>query len=571
MTIHSRNAAIVSSAQRVVSSLALAAMLTIAFSAFVQAAVAQPAPAMPVVQGESLRRLNAMLASNLALSPENQAPTTFHNAISLADADVVARAQTLSAQAGHNGLHYDFFRFRALFDKARAIKADKVDIPAATYHIYPPVNLPAGQSLIEASLLSHVVIDGHGATLSFVSTGTPEAPLDKTYPRAGIHFGRSDHTTLRNLTVDWSDPLAVPVRISGTGQPGSPQTLTVDPAYPVNAALPIPLRGVMPYNVDQRQFIRSRDLGADGYAAWAKAYSPSGAMMYLCPPAASGVPASACFRYMGHQVYAFGTNEHLSPLPPKPGNFLAGVRDNNFAAIVADGATSYLTLSGITIYSSPGQGVVIVNAGKAIHVTHVRIVRKPDAMIAPGEPKRLISTLSDGMDVINSAGDVVVEDCEIANQADDGFNIRAAMARADVVDAHTVNVRAGAVANFYRVGGLVDVYDDKGINLIAANVAITTVAPPTPGKGLFTVGLASTSPALPIRSAFSIGIATTSSCGGPRSMTAPNAASWCMMRASRSSTADLNEPPKARCSCCMTTSPAQPRARWPATLSSPAI
>ncbi len=462
--------------------------------------VAQAVSGLPPVQGEALKRSDSLIAANAALAAENQAPTAFHNVVGLDDPDVVARAHTLTIQAGHGDLNYDYFRFKALFDKARAAKADKVDIPAGAYRIYPPQNFPAGQGLIEASGLSHAVIDGHGATVSFASIGTAQAPLDKVYPRAGIHMSRADHVTLRNFVMDWYEPLAVPVRVGGTGLPGSPQTLTVDPAFPVDPQVPIPLRGVMPYNVPQRKFVLSRELGPDDFAVWQREHSPQGSMAYLCPAAISGVPASTCFRYIGHQTYAFGATERLSPVPSKPGNFIATVRDNNFAAIVADGASSYLTISAITIYNSPGAGVVVINSGRATHVDHVRIVRKPDALLAPGEQPRFISTLSDGMDVINSAGDVVIEDCEIANQADDGLNIRAAMVRAIPVDTHTFQAIAGAVDHFYRVGGLVDVYDDKGINVLASKIAIAAIVPPAPGSRKYTVTLAGTMP--PLRRGF---------------------------------------------------------------------
>eukprot|EP01037_Dinobryon_pediforme_P018708 gene18708-19009_t len=435
----------------------------------------------PQVTGIAAERTAAIVAANRALSPENAVPTSFQNPVSLDDADVVARARVLSDQAGHNGLHYDYFRFRVAMEKLRQTKGDKLDIPKATYRLYPPDRFPAGQGVVEVSGLSHVVIDGHGSTLLFYYVGNSSAPLTNVHPRAGIHLLRSDHIVVRDLVLDWPEPMAVPVRINGSGRDGHPQTMTVDPAFPIDPGSPMPIAGFIPFDVKNHRFLLSRDRDPDDFSAWQAQHARGGAMPYTCPSQNTGASAAACFRYTGGQTYTFGPNEHFYPVPVKNGNFLATVRDNNFAAVVGDGLLSYVTLSGLTIYSSPGAGIQFIGSGPALRITHCRIVRKPDALLLPGEQRRFLSTVADGVNFISTAGDLVLEDSEIADQGDDGLNVNATLRLGKATGPNTLLAPKLGVPNFYRVGGVIDVLDEKARNMVTPNATIDAVLPPSAG------------------------------------------------------------------------------------------
>jgi hypothetical protein len=488
------------------STLVLALATCVATAACAQ--VLPPAPgaaARPFAQGMSAERVAAMAAANKALSAENQPPTSFKLVVSLTDPDVVAQAQALSDKAGHGGLHYQYFLFRSAIDKVRHTHADKLDIPVSTYRIYQPVDLRPGVGLVDLVNLSHVVVDGHGSTLLFYSYGKAIAPLTAGRTHAAIRLTGSDHLVLRDLVIDWDEPLAVPATVSGTGQPGSSQTLTVDPAFRIDPGSPIPITLVDPFDVRRRSFGLSRDMSAADFAAWNAEQERGGSLGYLCPTAASGVSPAACFRYVGGQTYAFGAGERLFPVPPSAGNFLATARDNNYGAIIVDGGASFIDIDGVAIYSSPGSAIGLIGAGPAVRIAHCHITRKPDALLRPGEQRRFISTLSDGMDVITSAGDVVIEDNEIGYQGDDGLNIRSDVRAATATAAYTLSaVPAWGGASYYRVGGLVDIYDAKARNLVASGVPIIASSPSTQNPGQMQLVLAQTMPALQTGQAYRI-------------------------------------------------------------------
>jgi hypothetical protein len=438
-------------------------------------------------RGAASEHVDAILAGNKALAPENGAAPAGQVVVDLTDPDVVAQAQAQAQKAGNASLYNDFFRFAAAVQKVRRLHADTLNIPHGTYHIYPTAGLPNGAGLIQLSDLSHVTIEGNGSTLLFASIGTAAAPLLSVHPRGGIVFTRTDHITLHNVVLDWSEPLAVPVTVSGS--PGGRQTLTVDPAYPIDPAVPMPIRIFIPFDVVHRNYGLAREMSPADLAAWYAPYQPGGAMPYTCPAAASNAAASACFQHQSGQVYVFGPSERFGPVPPHAGNFLASVRDNGFGAVIVGGASSFVTLDGVVVYSSPGQGIQLINAGQGLHVVRCRVVRKPDELLQPGEPKRLISTLSDALNVITSGGDVVIEDSEFAFSGDDTLNIRSDMRGGQAADGATLMATQAAVANYYRAGSTVDLYANGGRDLVARHVPVAQVVPPAPGQNLYRVML----------------------------------------------------------------------------------
>jgi hypothetical protein len=488
-----------------VSWLGLVAASSFATAACAQApSGAQSALARPVPRGVGAERSNTIVQADKALSAENSVTSPPQLVVRLTDADVVAKARALSDKAGHGGLHYDYYRFAAAIDKVQQTHADMLDIPKDTYHIYPPIGFPNSHGLINLADLSHVVVEGNGSNLLFTSIGNATAPLDTVHPRAGIQIARSDHLTLRNLVMDWEEPLAVPVRV--IGKFGPEQKLVVDPAFPINPASPMPIRVFKPFDVPHRSFGLSRAMSPAEFAAWTAAYQGGSGMgmPYTCQAPISGISSSTCFRFVGGQTYAFGPNERFGPIPPHDGNFLATVRDNNFGAIILDGGSSYLTIEGVTVYSSPGAGLQLVNAGDAIHVSHLQITRKPDQLLRPGEQPRFISTLADGINVISSGGDVVIENSEIGFVTDDGINIRSDMRVGKATAPGTIQVTSAAVENYYRAGRLIDVYTNGARDLVTRNVTVSQVIPPAPGQSLYTLVLGSGSPRLRVGEAYQV-------------------------------------------------------------------
>lgn len=432
-------------------------------------------------------RENVITSHNRALEALVAEPAAQGPVVTLDDADVVAAARDSAAKAGRSDLYFDYFRFRAAIDKVRRTGAGRLDIPAGTYHLYPPPGFPNNGGIIDMRELSHVVVDGHGALLLFSYVGRADAPLAGIHPRSGIHVTGGQGIVVRNLTMDWDETLAVPVTVSADGAGGT-QQLHVDPRYPIDSGATLPIRAVFPFKVGTRTYYPSREMGPAESVVWRRWYN-GGRRPYVCAPPAAGASAADCFRYTGRQTYALGPSQRFDPFPAEPGNFLATARDNAFAAILIDGVAADVGIENVTIWSSPGAGIVVINGGPGIRIAGNHIVRKPDALLRPGEAPRLISTLSDGIDINSAGGGVVIENNEVANQADDGLNIVASLRPAQVTGADSVTAKGGAVGTYFRAGGKVDIYAAKGNALLATDIAITSVAPAaTPGFYALTLG-----------------------------------------------------------------------------------
>ncbi len=491
--------------RRVWRKLALATMLASAVSglpvaasgqAIVAGATVAPGVTLPAVSGVAADRLAALVASNLALSPENMAPATFRTPVSLADPDVVAAARAQSDKAGHGGLHYNYYLFRAAIAKVHRLNADYLDIPAGTYRIYQPLDMAKGTGIVDLSHLSHVVVDGHGANLLFYYYGKAIAPLISVVARAAVRLSGSDHVVLRNLVIDWDEPLVVPITI---GEQNGRQAMFVDPAFPVDPGSPLPITSFGQYDIARRSFQISRFVSQGDRDALHQLMSPGGQAPWTCTTHTSDGQPTPCYNYVGNQTYLFGPTEHFRPVPPSAWNFTARVRDNNFGAVIIDGRASFITVDNVTIYSAPGLGLGIIGAGPAMHINNVHIKRKPDALLRPGEPKRLMSTTADGINVLTSGGDVVIENSEVSNQADDGINIRSLMSPYKATAPFALDTPQTLDKSYMPVGSTVDLFDDRAQNLLAAKVQVTdvqfrpathtysvtlapTIAPLVPGK-----------------------------------------------------------------------------------------
>jgi hypothetical protein len=149
MTNDLRNAKNLLIAKRATRTFSLGVLFGMCWTTCAIPANALPATTMPALHGEALQRTNAMIASNAALAPDNQIPTIFKNVVSLDDLDVVAAARAQSLAAGHDNLHYNYYLFLAALDKVRSTRADKLDIPKNTYHIYEPQSLKNNTGIVD--------------------------------------------------------------------------------------------------------------------------------------------------------------------------------------------------------------------------------------------------------------------------------------------------------------------------------------------------------------------------------------------------------------------------------------
>src|SRR4029077_3272017 len=73
-------------------------------------------------------------------------------------------------------------------------------------------------------------------------------------------------------------------------------------------------------------------------------------------------------------------------------------------------------LDNVTIYTSPGFGIAVLQGSSGLAISNCKVTR------APGRP---ISTAADALHITNSGGDILIENNVFAYQGDDGLNINA--------------------------------------------------------------------------------------------------------------------------------------------------
>ncbi len=376
--------------------------------------------------------------------------------VSLDDASIVDAA--IKAAGGNNDL-VDYYLFYYALQKAQSTHASVLNIPARTYNLRQPTNHNVGWGTIHIVGLSDLTIEGNGSTLNFYSEKA----------RAGIHISKDQRILLKNITMDWIPYLAYPATLSTDPQTKRPM-LTIDPAYPIDAANPPPIRTVMWYDFPNRDNMASRKLTPAQLNVW-NAEVTSGQFPYTCgPPPAD---PTLCFKPMGGQNFLFGTNEHLSPLPPTDTKVVATARNNNFGAIVIDGGNN-ISLEDVTIYNSPGAGIQALYAGKGLRLTRCVLTRKPDSLLAPGENPRLVSTMSDAFDAIATEGSILIENSEFAYQGDDGININGSLVLPHVIDSQTLSI-AMSTPGFYLASDTVSLYHSSNLGAVALNQPLAEV------------------------------------------------------------------------------------------------
>jgi len=281
--------------------------------------------------------------------------------------------------------------------------------PHWTLGTYPATPLTAPDSLVDLD------IDLSNSTLNF------------TAPTTGIWIMNAARIRLENATLDWP---TLHIASLGTivADPTNPghQALVLDPQYPAMDPLtggPVQIEAVDPWddstdptiapgrfdlnatNADEVYFIfgnapQPTYVGAT--AAGAETFSCSSCTFQNSPADSTCSMFNGCANFDG---FAPGTRV-----------IVRHYVYNGFGVLV--NWSNDVDLENIHILTGPGMGIVEQNAGgfRGIKVAASSIKR------APG---RLISTASDGINLSQFLGDVLIENDEIAYQGDDAVNVSA--------------------------------------------------------------------------------------------------------------------------------------------------
>jgi hypothetical protein len=243
--------------------------------------------------------------------------------------------------------------------------------------VYNFLSGPRGPHL-KISGLSDVVLDGNGSVLNFSD------------PRPGIAFSNITRVAMKNFTIDWPQlqisSLATIVASGGKGPRHFTYDLQIDPEF-INAASPKTYKAIYSWDSKHGYWSLNHPDHGGGYNT-GQAVTASGA--------AQNVPS------FSHQL--------------EPGEHVVIRHYTTEGDAIDIYRRQDVTLQNITIYSSPGFGIGVLDGSSGLVVADCKVTR------ASGRP---ISTAADALHINNCAGNMIIEGNLFAYQGDDGLNINA--------------------------------------------------------------------------------------------------------------------------------------------------
>ncbi len=299
-------------------------------------------------------------------------------------------------------------------------------LPKGGIYDFTGAGCRTGGAHLKLNDVTDVVIDGNGSRFNF------------TAPCAGLTLINPTRVVLKNVTIDWPKlqiaALGTIVSSVATAPRRNTYDLQLDQAY-VGPATPPAYKAIHAWDVDHGYWSLQHPEHDQGYNP-SQPLSASGA--------ARGVQSWAVRFAPGERVLV----RHYTT----EGDAIDILHGRDVA------------LENVTIYSSPGFGVAVLQGSSGFAISHSKITR------APG---RLISTAADAVHIDNMAGDVLIEDNTFAYQGDDGLNLNATLflvattgaSEITIRDPHAGVMKAGdAVALFNAV----ERFDEGGPTKIVA-------------------------------------------------------------------------------------------------------
>jgi hypothetical protein len=142
-----------------------------------------------------------------------------------------------------------------------------------------------------------------------------------------------------------------------------------------------------------------------------------------------------------------------------------------------------ITYEDLTIYGSPGMAFIAWASDRGLRIVRCRIERRPLA-------HRLVSAGSDGIHIVGTRGDIIIENNDFSGQGDDSLNIHGLWLPVTGVSGNTVTmhraahglVQVGDVIRFVRPSDLAERWRATVVGLNSANgpdyAATFDAAPP---------------------------------------------------------------------------------------------
>jgi hypothetical protein len=246
-----------------------------------------------------------------------------------------------------------------------------------TYDFSPALCSKEVGAHVQMNSPTDVVIDGNGAVLNF------------TAPCGGMTLVNPTRVVVKNFVIDWPTlqiaSLGTIVSSSATGPRRNTYDLQIDSAY-VRSTMPQSYKAINAWDAD--------------HGWWSLQHTDEVGYNPRQPLSAAGEA-----RNVQSWAARFAPGERVL------------VRHYTLEGNAIDILHGQdVTLQDVTIYSSPGFGIAVLQGSSGFAISNCKVTR------APG---RLISTAADALHIANHAGDVLIENNTFAFQGDDGLNMLA--------------------------------------------------------------------------------------------------------------------------------------------------
>jgi hypothetical protein len=284
----------------------------------------------------------------------------------------------------------------AINDAARK-GASELRFNNRVYHLDDPDIMKSsnGGAHFILSDLSNMVINGQGAELRFY------------YILGAFKFINCNRTAVKNLVIDWDQPLASPgvaeldkrgrtvIRVAGDYRVTSDTPVQAVTEYDIKK-LKWKMDGLERYYPENVELVNENTF-----------YSPSFSVFK------SGT--EVLLRHYIYDAHAF--------------DFM---KNNN----------SNLHFEGITIYQCPGMGFIGAGCDSGFRIAGCTIKRREGT-------NKLISTTADGIHIKDTIGNIIIEDCDFSHMGDDALNIHGTLMKVEEKqDSRTLKLSA---KGFYGV------------------------------------------------------------------------------------------------------------------------
>lgn len=315
--------------------------------------------------------------------------------------------------------------FQAAMNKVRATGAGILQMDGGTYVIEPWEGMGPEAVLLDINGVQDLLVEGNDTKLLFRSL------------RTGMSIGSGSTVTkrihVRNLSIDWADPLAFKGKIQRS-QDGTYLLLNGPEVKDLQQIPQITI--IADYNFATKKWGAIND-GKRLAVDRSYVYEP-----HTGPVQVASEPGTLKFKF-----------QDFVPLWVKDNtNVVATVRTP--AAGLQVRVADDVTIENVTMYASPTIGFLGNNAGKGFRVVNSKVTRNPN------DPNRLVSTLGDGIHLI-AKSNVFIENNVVEYQGDDGLNVKGLFGTLDFVSDDRTIVKSTDNLSALTVGDRILFADPK--------------------------------------------------------------------------------------------------------------